>query len=241
MAGEEGGWGWATLVSSACGNSFFCQNPAIFLPFLTENSCSCASSTASLRPRRGRRRISGRGCAVALIEALMKPKSCAAVQKRDKILPFQSLKKGQHQKEPVLAGTPLPPPPPATESHQLRHLRPHQRLPCSRSRPVHPRSQPQPQRRPIRSCSRQPPPSVYLTTRSRQRMRSTPPRTRSEGHSPNHSQLLGIFLFLSCCRRAWSLPLLIGREGDCASASGDSQVVVPLQQPPAARLQPGWI
>ena len=165
MAGEEGGWGWATLVSSACGNSFFCQNPAIFLPFLSENSCSCASSTASLRSRRGRRRISGRGCAVALIEALMKPKSGAAVQKRDKILPFQSLKKGQHQKEPVLAGTPPPPSSPATESHQLPHLRPHQQLPCSKSTRMHPGSQLQPPPRPSRSCPWQPPPSRQFLSR----------------------------------------------------------------------------
>ena len=81
--------GGASLVSSACGNSLFCQNPAIFLPFLAEIAFSCASSTASLRSHGGERRVCGRGCASTLIEALLNPKSCAARHKRDKILPFQ--------------------------------------------------------------------------------------------------------------------------------------------------------
>ena len=85
----NGPGGGASLVSSACGNSLFCQNPAIFLPFLAEIAFSCASSTASLRSHGGERRVCGRGCASTLIEALLNPKSCAAMHKRDKILPFQ--------------------------------------------------------------------------------------------------------------------------------------------------------
>ena len=92
---------------------------------------------------------------------------------------------------------PHPPSSPATESHQLRHLRPHQRLPCSRSRPMHPRSQPQPQRRPIRSCPRQPPHCTQFLSRSRQTMRSPAPTTRSDGHSPNHSHFLGFLLLIA--------------------------------------------
>ena len=87
-------------------------------------------------------------------------------------------------------------------SHQLPHLRLHERLPCSKSRRMHLGSQSQPPPSPAGHVpgSNHPVCNSYVG-KARQRMRSTAPRTRSESHSPNHSQLLvfSLPLVLSSC------------------------------------------
>ena len=113
-----------------------------------------ASMSATAQPRPLTRRLPRRGRREAV---LLAQEHEFSVRKCKKMAGFWQKNDFAHELLTKVAH-PHPPSSPATESHQLRHLRPHQRLPCSRSRPMHPQSQPQPQRRPIRSCPRQPPP-----------------------------------------------------------------------------------
>ena len=126
----------------------------------------------------------------------------------------------------------------STESHQLPHQRLHQRLPWSKSSPMHPGSQPQPPPRHSRSSPRQQPPPMQLKSTQTQRRKPGEPRRQAGGRTPTHLHFHGLQLLLSSSRRRHPPHLIMTGHEVAEKPAAGNEVLVSLQELAAPRIRP---
>ena len=125
----------------------------------------------------------------------------------------------------------------STESHQLPHQRLHQRLPWSKSSPMHPGSQPQPPPRHSRSSPRQQPPRMQLKSTQTQRRKPGEPRRQAGGRTPTHLHFHGLQLLLSSSRRRHPPHLIMTGHEVAEKPAAGNEVLVSLQELAAPRIR----